>query len=141
MAEVVKYLESTVPCIAGRVSVAVFVVAVAEVGQRVGLALALADLVEEVHRAFVTRSALAVVAELVLGVAQAVPGGSLAAAVAEFLKLVEGLPAVRDGLFVVAEQGVVPTDVVEGVRLTASVPGGLVEVQAQLGVGERLAEA
>ena len=58
---------------------------VAEVGERVGLVVAVAELAEQVEGLLVAGDGRRVVAEVVVGVAEAVPGVRLAGAVAELL--------------------------------------------------------
>jgi hypothetical protein len=70
------------------------VMGVAEAGEGVGLAEAVADLPVQVEGLLVARDGLALVAEVMVGIAEAVPGLGLTVAVAELPEQVEGLLAV-----------------------------------------------
>src|SRR5580693_7536877 len=105
---------------------------VGEVDERLGLAGAVADLLEQAGGSLVAVRGLEVIAKMVVGVAERVPGVGLAAAVTKLPLQDEGLLAPHQRLVVVAEQGVVPAHVVQG----ASLPGLVARLVEQ---GQRLA--
>lgn len=121
--------ECVLPGLAGSVALTGGVVGVAQVRQRLGLEIAVAEIPAQRECVLVARDGLPVVAEVVVDVTEAVPGVRLAVTVTELLLEFEGLLAIGEGLSVVAEQSVGPPDGVEGQRLPDLVASGLGQLQ------------
>ena len=97
MAQLVEDFHGVLPGLPGTVRVARREVAVAEVGQRVGLSVPVAGRSEHGDRLLEADHCVGMVAEPGPDVAETVPGGRLARPVAQVVVQAEGLFAVGDG--------------------------------------------
>src|SRR5262245_4472054 len=77
--------ERLLPSVVGLTKVAVGVEDVAEEGERPGLAMAIAELLEQFHGAPPVGDRLPLLSQMLVRVAEVVPGIGLAAKVSEFL--------------------------------------------------------
>ncbi len=139
--EVVEDFQCLPPGIQGLVRRAESVVGVTEVGEGIGLVVAVAELAEDAESAVIAVRGASEVAEQVLGAAEAVPGACFAGTVAEFAVQGEGLPAERVGLLVVAELEVTAANIVEGLGLPGPVTCDPEQGEGLLGVAERVSAA
>src|SRR5579872_5620369 len=104
MAQFFEEVQRLSPGLVGRFQLVCRMVSVAEMGEGIGLVIAVAEIAIAVEGVPVSDGG-GVVAAVMAGVPDAVPGGRLAVPVAKFAVQAEGLLAARRGLLIVAQMG------------------------------------
>jgi hypothetical protein len=110
---------------------------VAEVVERIGFVIPVAEFPAEIEGSLIAGDGLLVAAELVMDVAKAVPGALFPVAFPKVLDRGQSLLAVGEGFLVVAEFGVTVADVIKDHHLPGLVSGGTVQVEGSQRVAER----
>ena len=98
MAQFFEEVQRLSPGLVGRFQLVCRMVSVAEMGEGIGLVIAVAEIAIAVEGVPVSDGGGGVVAAVMAGVPDAVPGGRLAVPVAKFAVQAEGLLAARRGL-------------------------------------------